>query len=128
MFCPLAAFLRQVDSPASFHAHVPIARHALQRRRHRGRSYFQFLGKPRADGRMVLFQHLPDSLQVIFLRHACFFSPQRSSYFVSDLFSRFSLKPRASWCTRRLTPSNTLWYVSEPAPYGSSTIHSSTFP
>src|SRR5712692_8290407 len=108
MFCTLAALLRQVDSPAALHAHVTVARHALQGGSHGGRSHFQFLGEPRADGHLVLFQHFPDGLQVIFLRYACFFSPQRGSYLAVVLFSRFSLRPRASWFTRRLIPSNTL--------------------
>src|SRR5260370_4365194 len=108
MFCPLPALLRQVNSPASFHAHVSVARHALQSGGYSGRSHFQFFRKPRADRRVVLFEHLPDGLQVIFLRYACFFSLQLISYFSAVLFSRFSLKPRASWWMRRLMLSNTL--------------------
>src|SRR6266403_1625566 len=108
VFGNLSAFLRQVDLPAALHAHMSVARHALQRGGHRGRSNFQFLGEPRADGRVVLFQHLPNRLQIIFLRYACLFSPQRHSYFSAVLCSRFSLRPAASWSTRRLMPSNTL--------------------
>src|SRR6267378_6656312 len=108
VFGKLSAFLRQVDPPAALNAHVSVAHHAFQGGGHRGRCNFQFLGEPRADGRVVLFQHLPDRLQIIFLRYACLFSPQRHSYFSSVLCSRFSLRPAASWSTRRLMPSNTL--------------------
>src|ERR1700676_1660954 len=97
VFGKLSAFLRQVDPPPALHAHVAVARHAFQGGGHRGRSNFQFLGKPRADGCVVLFQHLPDRLQIVFLRYACLFSPQLNSYFSAVLFSRFSLRPSASW-------------------------------
>src|SRR6266700_4379426 len=127
VFGKLSSLLRQVDPPASFHAHVAVARHPLQRGGHRRRCNVQFLREPRADVRVILFQHFPDGLQVIFLRYACFFSTQRNSYFASVLCSRFSLRPRASWLTRRLMPSNTLWYVSGSAPYGSCTNQSSIF-
>src|SRR5260370_10433986 len=39
MFRTLAAFLRQVDPSAAFHAHVAVARHALQCSSHGGRGY-----------------------------------------------------------------------------------------
>src|SRR5713101_5866365 len=108
MFRTLAALLRKVDPSAAFDPHVAVARHALQCSSHRRRSYFQFFREPCADGHLVLFQHLPDGLQIIFLRYAGLFSPQRSSYLAACLLSRFSLRPIASWSTRRLMPSNTL--------------------
>src|SRR5436309_13113481 len=93
----LAAFLRQLDSPAAFHAYVAIARHALQCRGHGGRGHGQLLGEPRADGPVVLFQHFPDWLQIVFLRYAGFFSTQFSASLVPSLLCRLASTPIAQW-------------------------------
>src|SRR5260370_36246190 len=105
-----------MDARAGLQAEVAVARHALQRGGNCRGSILQFFGEPRANGHLVLFQHFPDGFQIIFLRYACFFSPQRNLYLAVVLCSRFSLRPLASWSTRRLMPSNTRWYVSGSSP------------
>lgn len=75
-FRKLPAFARKVDAAQTIDAHVAITRHALQGRGDRRRRYIQFFGKASADGRLVFLEHLPDGLEVIFLRHTGFITPQ----------------------------------------------------
>src|ERR1700720_4362802 len=72
----LPAFFGEVDAARTLHAYVAISRHAFQRRGHRWRSNVQFFGQTRADRCLVFLKHLPDRLQIIFLRNASLFSSQ----------------------------------------------------
>src|SRR6267378_2261577 len=70
---PLA---RKIDAAEAVYAHMTIAGHALQGCRDCGRGYVEFFGEACADGRLVLFEHLPDGFEVIFLRNAGLIPPQ----------------------------------------------------
>src|SRR5512137_1988481 len=86
MFGNLPPLSRQIDFPAALHSNVAVARHALQCRGNRRRRNIQLFRQPRADGRLVLFQHLPNRFEVIFLRYAGLFASQ--SLFLSKLSTR----------------------------------------
>src|SRR5713226_2132484 len=75
-FRDLPALACEVDAAFALHAHMPIARHALQRRGDGRRSYVELFRQTRADGRLTLFEHLIDGFEVIFLRNTGFISPQ----------------------------------------------------
>src|SRR6267143_3817244 len=72
---PLA---RKIDAAEAVHAHMTIAGHALQGCRDCGRGYVEFFGEACADGRLVLFEHLPDGFEVIFLLNAGLIPPQNN--------------------------------------------------
>ena len=55
------------DAAAAPHAKQPVARHPLKRRGDGRGGDAQLLGQACADGRLVLFKHFPDGLEVIFL-------------------------------------------------------------
>src|SRR5258708_33286894 len=59
MFRALAALLRQVDPPAALHAHVAVARHALQGGSHGGGGLFSFLLSTRPSADLCLLPHPP---------------------------------------------------------------------
>src|SRR5277367_1061013 len=73
-----APFVCKIDPAGSLHAHVPVARHTLQCCRHRRRRHLQLLSQARTDRRLILFQHLPNRLEIVFLRNASFLSPHSS--------------------------------------------------
>src|SRR5215469_6513360 len=58
-----------MNSAAALHLDVIVARHALQRRGHRRWGNVEFLREARADRHLVFFEHLPDGLQIVFLRY-----------------------------------------------------------
>src|SRR6266852_4132398 len=74
----LASLARKVDAAEAVHAHMPIAGHALQGCGDRGRGHVEFFSEACADGRLVLFEHLPDGFEVIFLRNAGLIPPQNN--------------------------------------------------
>src|SRR5882724_3325313 len=72
--CP--ALASKIDPPAPLHPHQIIPRHPLNRGSNRRRRHAQFLSQPRADRSLILLEHLPNRLEVIFLRNASLFPPQ----------------------------------------------------
>src|SRR2546427_949584 len=75
-----AALGGKLDAAVARHAQVVVARHAFEGRRDRRWRDAQFFRQVRADRRLLLLDHLPDRLEVIFLRDAGFFSPQTASF------------------------------------------------
>ena len=67
-----AAFAREIDMAVASDRDEIIAAHTLERGSDGGRSYAKFFGQSRADGRLALFEELPDSFEVIFLGDAGF--------------------------------------------------------
>src|SRR5258705_3352340 len=74
----LAALARKVDAAEAVHAHMAVAGHALQGCGDRGPGYVEFFGEACADGRLVLFEHLPNGFEVVFLRNAGLMPPQNN--------------------------------------------------
>src|SRR6266852_2462335 len=117
----LPPFSRKVDAPFAVHAHVSVTGHALQRGGHRRRSHIQFFSKARADGRLIFFQHLPYSLEIVFLRNAGFVPPQifsslsagyeRSRPVVPSLPSWVAANSLRNRCARSATRRRTASYV-----------------
>src|SRR5258708_28255869 len=84
MFRALAALLRQVDPPAALHAHVAVARHALQGGSHGGRGCFLFLPRPPPDGPLLPLPPPPPSPSLILPPSTFFFfPPPNPSFFLS---------------------------------------------
>ena len=82
----LPAFFAEIDAPVALDFHEAVARHALERSRHRGRRDVQFFGQARADRRLIFLKHFPDRLEVIFLGYAGFFASQKFSGSRRSLF------------------------------------------
>src|SRR5260370_17421143 len=80
MFRTLAAFLGQVDPSAAFHAHVAVARHALQCSSHGGGGFFLFLPPPPPHGLPVPLPHFPHRPLIYFLPSPFLFSPHSTTY------------------------------------------------
>jgi len=60
----------ELDGSAALDFDVAIASHALDGSGDRGRGDVKLFGQTRADGSLLLFEHFPNGLEVIFLRNA----------------------------------------------------------
>ena len=71
-----AALGGKLDVAGAANAEVAAARHTFQGGGDGGRRNAEIFGKPRADGRLLFLDELPDSFEVIFLGDAGFFAAQ----------------------------------------------------
>jgi len=75
----LVALGGEKDMPAPLNLNVAVARHALDRSGDSGRSDVKLFGETSTDRDLVFLTHLPDGLEVIFLRNAGFLAAHRVS-------------------------------------------------
>ena len=78
-FCFRSSLTRETNVAVTFHAQQAIAIHALECGSYGWRGDFQFFGKARADGGLIVLLELPDSLQIIFPRNAGRFARHEGS-------------------------------------------------
>ena len=74
-----AALGGEQDLAIALNLDVAVARHAFYGGGNGGGSDVEFFGQAGADGELVFLAHLPDGLEVIFLRNAGFIATQRNS-------------------------------------------------
>src|ERR1700758_5161748 len=79
-----AALGSEKDLASALDFDVAIASHALDGGGDGGRSDVELFGETSADGDLIFLAHLPDGLEVVFLRNAGLLSAQRVSVETRD--------------------------------------------